>query len=436
MRAVDLIVAKRAGAELSDQELEFIVNGVATDAIPEYQLTAWLMAVCWQGMSFREAAKLTDLMAHSGTILDLSEVGPTVVDKHSTGGIGDKTTLVFVPLVAAAGLPVAMLSGRGLGHTHGTLDKLEAIPGFKTNLSTDRFKRQLKEIGMAIGAQTKEFALVDGKLYALRDVTGTVESIPLIAASVLCKKIAAGANVIVIDVKSGSGAFMRSDKEAIELAEMLHKIGAKLNKSISCIVTDMNQPLGIAVGHTLEVIETIETLKGRGPSDLLEVCLSLGSLALTKAGRARHDTEAREILSDVLHSGAALKKFKELVQAQGGDARITDDYSLLPNAPVKYPVVSHQHKSLWVKEIDGRRVSSACNLMGAGRMKQGDNIDLAVGVEIKAKVGDQINNGEAIATIYGKSAEQCKLAAGELEKAYAFSEEPVMGLKLIKKALN
>jgi pyrimidine-nucleoside phosphorylase len=436
MRAVDLIVAKRAGAELSDQELEFIVNGVATDAIPEYQLTAWLMAVCWQGMSFREAAKLTDLMAHSGTILDLSEVGPTVVDKHSTGGIGDKTTLVFVPLVAAAGLPVAMLSGRGLGHTHGTLDKLEAIPGFKTNLSTDRFKRQLKEIGMAIGAQTKEFAPVDGKLYALRDVTGTVESIPLIAASVLCKKIAAGANVIVIDVKSGSGAFMRSDKEAIELAEMLHKIGAKLNKSISCIVTDMNQPLGIAVGHTLEVIETIETLKGRGPSDLLEVCLSLGSLALTKSGRARHDTEAREILSDVLHSGAALKKFKELVQAQGGDARITDDYSLLPNAPVKYPVVSHQHKNLWVKEIDGRRVSSACNLMGAGRMKQGDNIDLAVGVEIKAKVGDQINNGEAIATIYGKSAEQCKLAAGELEKAYAFSEEPVMGLKLIKKALN
>jgi pyrimidine-nucleoside phosphorylase len=436
MRAVDLIVAKRDGAELSDQELEFIVNGVATDTIPEYQLTAWLMAVCWRGMSFREAAKLTDLMAHSGAILDLSEVGQHVVDKHSTGGIGDKTTLVFVPLVAAAGLPVAMLSGRGLGHTHGTLDKLEAIPGFKTNLATDQFKRQLKEIGMAIGAQTKEFAPVDGKLYALRDVTGTVESIPLIAASVLCKKIAAGANVIVIDVKSGSGAFMRSDKEAIELAETLHKIGAKLNKSISCIVTDMNQPLGIAVGHTLEVIETIETLKGRGPSDLLEVSLSLGSLALIKGGRARHETEAREILSDVLHSGAALTKFKELVQAQGGDARIADDYSLLPNAPVKYPVVSHQHKNLWVKEIDGRRVSSACNLMGAGRMKQGDNIDLAVGVEIKAKVGDQITNGEAIATIYGKSAEQCKLAAAELEKAYAFSEEPVMGLKLIKKALT
>jgi pyrimidine-nucleoside phosphorylase len=437
MRMVDLIIAKRTGAEHADEELEFIVNGVATDAIPDYQITAWLMAVCLRGMSLREAAKLTDLMAKSGTILDLSEVGPYVIDKHSTGGVGDKTTLVFVPLVAAAEVPVAMLSGRGLGHTHGTLDKLEAIPGFKTNLSTKHFKDQLKRIGMAIGAQTKEFAPVDGKLYALRDVTGTVESIPLIAASVLSKKIAAGANVIVIDVKAGSGAFMRTDAQALELAETLHAIGAKLNRAITCIVTDMNQPLGTAVGHSLEVIETIETLKGRGPSDLVELCLILGALALTKAKRAKDEIEAREILSDLLRSGAALEKFKQLIEAQGGDARVIDDYSLLPQAPTKHAVVSqHQNGShLWVKGINGRKVSSACELMGAGRVKKGEPIDLAVGVELNTKVGDQVISGKPIATIYGTSAEQCRLAAVELELAYSFSEEPVVRSKLIKQTL-
>jgi pyrimidine-nucleoside phosphorylase len=436
MRMVDLIFAKRTGAELSDEELEFIVNGVAADSIPDYQTTAWLMAVCWRGMSFREIAKLTDLMAKSGAILDLSEIGPYVIDKHSTGGVGDKTTLVFVPLVAAAGLPVAMLSGRGLGHTHGTLDKLEAIPGFKTSLSTRQFKDQLKQIGMAIGAQSKEFAPVDGKLYALRDVTGTVESIPLIAASILSKKIAAGANVIVIDVKSGSGAFMRTDAEALELAETLHAVGAKLEKAITCIVTDMNQPLGMAVGHSLEVIETIETLKGRGPSDLIELCLSLAALALTKAKRAEDEVEAKEILSKLLRSGAALAKFKELIQAHGGDARVIDDYSLLPLAPIKHAVIGHRNGGhLWVKSIDGRKISSACELMGAGRIKKGDHINLAVGVELNTKVGDEIVNGQPIATIYGTSAEQCKIAAKELEAAYSFSAEPVVRSKLIKRAM-
>jgi pyrimidine-nucleoside phosphorylase len=436
MRMVDLIFAKRTGAEHTRPELEFIVNGIKTNAIPEYQISAWLMAVFLRGLSLRETTDLTDLMASSGTILDLSEIGEYVVDKHSTGGLGDKTTLVFVPLLAAAGVPVAMLSGRGLGHTHGTVDKLEAIPGFRTDLTITDFKAQLRKIGMAIGAQTRELAPVDGKLYALRDVTATVESIPLITASILSKKIAAGANVIVIDVKAGSGAFMANDEEAIRLAETLDAVGTKLMRGVCCLVTDMNQPLGLTIGHTLEVIESIETLKGRGPSDLVEVCLSLASLALVKTNRAKNEDEGRRILSKLLNSGAALEKFKELIAAQGGDARVVNDYSLMPNAPIKLPVVTRQDgQHLFVKSIDGRKISRACALMGAGRAAKDDRIDLAVGIELESKIGEEVRHGEPIATIYGKSLEQCTIAAKEIEAAYSFSEEPVATGKLIKRAV-
>jgi len=437
MRMVDLIVAKRNGSEHTESELAFIVNGVGADTIPDYQTAAWLMAVYLCGMTLAESAKLTQLMAASGTILDLTDLGAYVIDKHSTGGLGDKTTLVFVPLLAAAGLPVAMLSGRGLGHTHGTLDKFESIPGFKTDLSVEQFKNQLKTTGMAVGAQTQEFAPVDGKLYALRDVTGSVESIPLITASILSKKIAAGANVIVIDVKSGSGAFMRTDQEAAALAASLQAVGAMLNRAVMCLVTDMNQPLGLAVGHSLEVIETIETLKGKGPPDLVEVCLSLGALALTGAKKSKDEVEAREILCKLLASGAALTKFEELIKAQGGDARIVDDYSLLPQASVKHVFVAplNRHQA-WVKEIDGRKISTACKIMGAGRSQKGDRIDLAVGVKLNTKIGDRVLNGEPIATIYGMSNEQCLAAAKELESAFSYSEDPVVGTTLIKKALT
>lgn len=440
MKMIDLISAKKAAVEHSRKEIDFIIDGVVSGDIPDYQLSAWLMAVCWQGMTLNETADLTDAMAKSGEILDLSSVGPLIGDKHSTGGVGDKTTLILVPLLAAAGIPMAKLSGRGLGHTGGTIDKLEAIPGFKTNLTTKQFINQVKSIGMAIGGQTQDLAPADGKIYALRDVTATVDSIPLIAASVMCKKIAAGANLIILDVKSGSGAFMTDEKQAIKLAETMYEVGARLNKPVSAVVTDMNQPLGTAIGNTLEVIESIETLKGIGPKDLTELCLILGSLALVKARRAPNDDIARKQLVTLIENGVAINFFKRLIEAQGGDTRIIDHPELMPRA--KYmldfsPTLNEKGKSngKWIKFIDARKVAETCKLIGGGRNRKGESINLGVGVKLHCKVGDALGDNTPLATIHADSEDDCKKAAAVLNEAFHFSEKSTKPIKLVKKVL-
>lgn len=425
MRMVDVIVAKREGKEHSREEIDFLVKGVMDKSIEDYQLAAWLMAVCWRGMTMDETAHLTDAMARSGELIDLSAIGGMVGDKHSTGGVGDKTTLVFVPLLAAAGIPMAKLSGRGLGHTGGTIDKLEAIPGFRTELSIDQFVEQVKNIGQAIGGQTADLAPVDGKMYALRDVTGTVESIPLIAASVVSKKIAAGANLIILDVKCGSGAFMQTQEHAVELARTMVEVGKRLKRPVIAVVTDMEQPLGNAVGHTVEVIEAIETLSGRGPDDLRELCLSLGSVALTIAGKFPNEAAARNHLEKLLTNGEALEKFRELIKAQGGDPNVLENYKLMPQAKMQVEFKAPGTGKKWVQHLNGRLVAEACKLMGAGRAKKGDPINMAVGVVLHAKVGSTVNGGDSVATIYADSEKHVEDARKKLEQAFVFSDKPV-----------
>jgi pyrimidine-nucleoside phosphorylase len=422
---IDLIHTKRTGREHTKAEIEFLIKGIMDGSIPDYQMSAWLMAVCWQGMSTDETAWLTDAMCHSGTVLDLSEIGPMVADKHSTGGVGDKTTLVFVPMMAAAGIPMAKLSGRGLGHSGGTIDKLEAIPGFQTQLSIERFIKQVKEIGMAVIGQTSELAPADGKIYALRDVTGTVASVPLIAASVMCKKIASGSNLIILDVKCGRGAFMETQEQAVALAETMVSVGQRLKRPVTAVVTDMEQPLGMAVGHTLEVIEAIETLRGKGPADLQELCLELGSLALVTAGRYQTDSQAKEALLEVFQSGRALEKFRTLIESQGGDTRVIEDYSLMPTAKMKREFRVPGNRSQWVLHLDGRKVAEACKMMGAGREKKGDAINLAVGIVLRGKIGSKVEGGSALADVYADTEEQAAAAMKKLEEAFTFSDEAV-----------
>jgi pyrimidine-nucleoside phosphorylase len=432
LRMVDLILAKRCGQEHRRLEIDFVVNGIMDGSIPDYQIAAWLMAVCWRGMSIEETAELTDAICRSGEMLDLSAIGPFVADKHSTGGVGDKTTLVFVPMMAAAGIPMAKLSGRGLGHTGGTLDKLEAIPGFNVNLPVDKFISQVSEIGMAIGGQTQDLAPADGKIYAMRDVTATVESIPLIAASVLSKKIAAGANLIILDVKCGRGAFMDTEEKAKELARVMADVGQRLKRPITCVVTDMEQPLGFAVGHTLEVMEALDTLRGNGPPDLQELCYSLGSLALVKAGKAENETEAKSRLKEIIESGKALDNFRKLVKAQGGNVEAIDHPEIMPTAKHQFPYVPAGDGTRWVKHLDGRKIAEACKLMGAGRMKKGEQINLAVGVILKAKTGSKLEPGEPACIVYADSREQFDKACTKLNEAFAFSNEPVAVPALIK----
>ncbi|MBX9719758.1 MAG: thymidine phosphorylase [Candidatus Obscuribacterales bacterium] len=426
MRMVDLIIKKRQGQEHTKEEINFLIKTVVDPATyRDYQLSAWLMAVCWRGMSMDETAFLTDAMARSGEMLDLSEIGPIVGDKHSTGGVGDKTTLVFVPMLAAAGIPMAKLSGRGLGHTGGTLDKLEAIPGFNVRLATDDFIRQVKEIGEAVGGQTNDLAPADGLMYALRDVTGTVESIPLIAASVVCKKIASGANLIILDVKCGSGAFMDTEEKAVELARTMVEVGKRLKRPVTAVVTDMEQPLGMAVGHTLEVIEAIETLKGNGPADLQELCLSLGAMAMVQAGKSKTKESARKELEEIISSGKALEKFRELIKRQGGNAAVIEDYTLMPQAKIKHEVKMTDDGEKWISKLNGKTVAEACKLMGAGRSKKEDPINLAVGVVLNGKVGSKFKKGDTIATIYGDTDDQIKLAEEKIRQAIQYSSTEI-----------
>ncbi len=430
---LELIRRKRDGGELSRQEIETLVRGAATGEVPDYQLSAWLMAVFFRGMTPRETADLTMAMVDSGRRVDLSAIPGPKADKHSTGGVGDKTTLVLAPLVAAAGLPVAKLSGRGLGHTGGTLDKLEAIPGFRTALDLDAFAAQVARVGLAVAGQTPELVPADGRLYALRDVTATVESVPLIAASVMSKKIAGGADVIILDVKAGRGAFMKSTEDARNLALAMMAIGKALGRRVGAVVSGMDQPLGRAVGNALEVHEAIETLEGRGPADLRELCLELGAWLLRLAGLAVDAAEARQRLARLLDGGAAREKLAGMVAAQGGDTAALDDPRRLPRAPVVRPLPAPF--AGYVRAVDALAVGEAAVLLGAGRRVKGQAVDPAVGLVLAKKIGDPVATGEPLATIHARDEASAAEAARHLLAAYALGAAPVAPPPLIGEVL-
>jgi pyrimidine-nucleoside phosphorylase len=421
MNAVDIIVKKRDDQALSKEEIDYFVNGFVAGEIADYQVAAWAMAVLWRGMSNEETTNLTLSMAYSGDILDLHDVAPVVVDKHSTGGVGDKTTIAVAPMVSACGLPVGKMSGRGLGFSGGTLDKLESIPGYRVNLSAEEFKAQLAEIGLAVSGQTKRLAPADGKLYALRDVTGTVPSLPLIASSVMSKKIAGGADAIVLDVKTGRGAFMQTLGEAKALARMMVDIGQSPRRRVAAVISDMNQPLGRAVGNALETAEAVATLRGRGPDDFWEHCLAIATQMLILGGRARDTTAARSLLQEVVDSGRAFSKLQSWVRAQGGDASVLDDLTGVRPASVVEAVAAP--RSGQVAAIDAREVGLAAVGLGAGRAKKGEPIDHAVGIVFEAKVGDRVAAGDTLFVVYANDRERCDQARKRTLRAYAWTED-------------
>ena len=411
LTAIEVIRDKRDGRVLSDDAIEFLVRGATDGSIPDYQLAAWLMAVRLNGMSDQETKTLTLAMAASGRQLDLSSIPGRKVDKHSTGGVGDKATLVVAPLVAAAGIPVAKLSGRALGHSGGTLDKLESIPGFNVDLSIDQFIDQVRRIGIAIAGQTSDMVPADKVFYALRDATATVDSVPLIASSVMSKKLAAGADAIVLDVKCGRGAFVATLDEAEALAQALVAIGANAGRETVAYVTDMEQPLGRAVGNALEVREAIETLAGRGPSDLEALSLRLANEMLRMAA-ATKTKDLKRLLSD----GTALRKFAQLVEAQSGDPRVVDDLSRLPTAPVERPAAAGE--SGQVAAIDALEIALAAKSLGAGRDRKDAPIDLAVGIVLQKKVGDAVQRGEPVATIHARTEQAAQQVATRVAAAF------------------
>ncbi|HUT15291.1 MAG TPA: pyrimidine-nucleoside phosphorylase [Anaerolineae bacterium] len=434
MRAVDIIRRKRQGEELTRDEIEWIVLDFTRGEIPDYQMAAWMMAVVWRGMSERETLDLTMTMAHSGDMLDLSSIAPVVVDKHSTGGVGDKTTLFVAPLVACLGLPVGKMSGRGLGFSGGTLDKLEAIPGFVANLTREQFLEQVKRHGIAVIGQSADLAPADGKMYALRDVTATVESLPLIASSIMSKKIAAGADAIVLDVKVGSGAFMKTEEEARALAETMVAIGRGVGRQVAAVISDMEQPLGNAVGNALEVAEAIDALRGHGPADFVEHCLVIASEMLLLAGACDNVDAARTMLLQAIDSGQATAKFREWIGAQGGDAGVVDDVGLMAQARLVEDLLSPQ--SGCVAAINAMQVGLATVALGAGREKKGEAIDHAVGVVLKRKVGDRAKKGEPLLTIHANDERRLDQAKEALLGAYAWSDMPVQAPALILEVIR
>jgi pyrimidine-nucleoside phosphorylase len=428
MRAVDIIVKKRQKMELTGEEIKFFVDGFCHSQIPDYQVSAWAMAVLLNGMTARETTDLTLAMAHSGEILDLSGVVDIAMDKHSSGGVGDKTTLVVLPVVVACGLPVGKMSGRGLGFSGGTLDKMESIPGFRVNLTTEEFKNQLKNDGIVLTGQSLDLAPADGKLYALRDVTGTVQSIPLIASSIMSKKIAAGAQAIVLDVKVGLGAFMETLEEARILASLMTDIGWLAGRKVVTLLSDMNQPLGEAVGNSLEVIEAINTLHGHGPSDFLEHCLHVSAQMLVLGKHALDLETGRRMAEEALASGAAFEKFRVLVKAQGGDVTYVDDPEKFPKA--KYIEAVKADRNGFLSRVNARTIGEASVLLGAGRAVKGDPVDHAVGIIIHHKVGERVSKGEPLYTIYANDATRQSAARDNLKAAYEWSEKRVPPLPL------
>lgn len=398
MRTLDIITTKRNGQSLSVDAIANFIEGYANDVIPDYQMAAFLMAIYFQGMSVEETAAMTLAMARSGKILCLDDVPGIKVDKHSTGGVADTTTLVVAPLVAAAGVPVAKMSGRGLGFTGGTIDKLEAIPGFRAMLTEAEFISNLQKHLLAVTGQTPDIAPADGKIYSLRDATATVESIPLIASSIMSKKIAAGADKILLDVKVGSGAFMKTTEQAITLAETMVNIGEQVGRETVALLTNMDEPLGEAIGNSLEVDEAIDILSGHRPGPLKEVCLLIGARMLVMAGKVKHAEAGINQLRSLIDNGKALAKFQEFIIAQGGNAAIVNKRELLPTAEVKYTVVSA--RSGYVHSINAAQLGQCAMLLGAGRAKKGETIDLAVGITLKCRVGDSIEQGQLIAIIH------------------------------------
>ena len=429
MNAVDIIAKKRDGHALSEDEIAFFVRGLTSGEIPDYQVSAWAMAVLLRGMTRQETKDLTMSMAASGEMLDLHDVAPIVVDKHSTGGVGDKTTIAVAPMVSACGLPVGKMSGRGLGFSGGTLDKLEAIPGYRVDLSIEAFKAQLREVGLVVAGQTSQLAPADGKLYALRDVTATVPALPLIASSIMSKKIAAGADAIVLDVKVGRGAFMKTLDQAAALASAMVEIGRDLGRRVTAVISDMNQPLGRAVGNALETAEAVATVRGKGPADFGAHCLAIGEQLLVLGERASGTDEARQMLVDAIQSGRAEAKLLQWIAAQGADVSVLGDPPTLARAPVIESVAAP--RSGVIREIDAREVGLAAVMLGAGRAKKGQAIDAAVGIVLDAKVGDSVRAGESLFTVHARDRKRFEAARDRILGAYAWADGCVEALPLV-----
>ncbi|MEP7135185.1 MAG: thymidine phosphorylase [Chloroflexota bacterium] len=428
MRAVDIIIKKRDQGELTREEIGFFIKGFTDGSIPDYQASAFAMAVLLNGMTPHETTDLTLAMAHSGQMLDLRDVVDIAVDKHSSGGVGDKTTLTVLPVVAACGLPVGKMSGRGLGFSGGTIDKMESIPGYRVDLSTDEFKKQLKEKGVVLSGQSLDLAPADGKMYALRDVTGTVPCIPLIASSIMCKKLAAGAQAILLDVKTGLGAFMETLDEARVLANLMVDIGKLAGREVVALLSDMNQPLGFAVGNSLEAVEAIDALKGGGPADYREHCLHVSAHMLVLGKRAKDLEEGRAMAEKAIADGTGFEKFRVLVQAQGGDVSYVDDTSKFPRA--KFVEVVNAPRNGFISEVQARSVGEAAVILGAGRAKKSDAVDHAVGFIIHKKVGDQVTMGEPLFTIHANDEAKLTEAREAVLAAHSVSDTVVPPLPL------
>ena len=434
MRMYDLILKKRNGVSLTDEEIRYMIDGYTDGSIPDYQMSAMMMAIYFNGMNEEETLSLTMAMEQSGEQLDLSSIRGIKVDKHSTGGVGDKTSLALAPMVAACGIPVAKMSGRGLGHTGGTIDKLESFPGFSTEIPVEKFIDNVNRIGIAIMGQTKDLAPADKKLYALRDVTATVDNMSLIASSIMSKKLAAGADAIVLDVKTGSGAFMKTEQDAFALAEEMVRIGKGAGRKTVAVVSDMDQPLGRAVGNALEVKEAIETLKGNGPDDFLNLCLTLGAQMLILGGKEEEEKTARERLLRTIEDGSALAKLAEFVEAQGGNPKAVYNTDMLPKADIQYD---------WKAESDGYISNIVCDevgvcslLLGGGRETKESVIDLSVGIVLQKKKGDFVRKGETIAILHANEEGKLKDALARLKQAYGFSQEKPSNLPYIRGILR
>jgi len=434
MRAVDIIRKKRDAGELSPEEIQYLIRGATNDSVPDYQLAAWLMAVLWRGTTRLELATLTEAMLHSGEVLDLSDIPGAKVDKHSTGGVGDKTSLVIAPVAAAGGLHVPMISGRGLGHSGGTLDKLESIPGFNVNLSLADFRRVLKQCGCALIGQTPEIAPADKKLYSLRDVTATVESPYLICASIMSKKLAEGIDALVLDVKTGDGAFMKREQDAIHLAELMVETGQRMGKKSVALITDMDQPLGRKVGNALEVEECLDVLAGGGPEDLRELCLDLSAWMFVLGGRCKLVAEGRKLAAEIIANGSARDKFREIIRLQGGDAGVVDDPSRLPRARNKAVAVAM--KEGYIAAIRCEQVGVASMLLGGGREKKEDTIDPAVGIVLEKKVGDRVQAGSVLCTIHFNSDARKGEALAMLSNSFVIGDAAPRARPLVRKIIG
>jgi pyrimidine-nucleoside phosphorylase len=434
IRAIDVIRKKRDGGELSGYEIDSLVKAYTAGDIPDYQVSAWLMAVVLRGMTRPETAALTDAMLHSGEVLDFSSISARKVDKHSTGGVGDKTSLVLAPLAAAAGVAVPMISGRGLGHTGGTLDKLEAIPGFNVNLPVAQFRRILETCGCAMIGQTAEIAPADRKLYALRDVTGTVESPYLICASIMSKKLAEGIDALVLDVKTGSGAFMKTEDDAAFLAELMVETGERMGKEVVALITDMDQPLGSMIGNALEVVEVVEVLRGEGPEDLRQLCLELAGWMLHLGGVSATVEDGKRQSEKLILSGKALDKFRQMVELQGGDPRTIDDPRKLPQA--QHTMTISSPRGGYLVSLKCEQIGTACVVLGGGRERKEDSVDPAVGIVLHKKVGDAVSIGEPLATIHYNSEARAQRVGELLEESYQIADSPVEKRPLIHRIIG